>query len=1128
MNLTGIVPALLADPVAAALIEDVGARGVVTTQGPQGVRAPLVVAASRQRPIVVVTATGRRADEFAAAVRAYLPDEQYESVAVLPAWETLPHERLSPRADTVARRLAVFRRLAHPATSRHSARSEVGAKSQNPDETVIAESYDSVRSAPDDVAAASTNSTITTPDGPIRVLVMPTRSLLQPVPAGLGELAPVALRAGESADLTQVAKALVAAAYTRVDMVERRGEFAVRGGILDVFAPTEAHPQRVEFWGDEVSEIRWFSVADQRSLEISETLWAPPCREILLTDEVRTRAKALIPLLPGATEMLDKMTQGIAVEGMESLAPLLVEQMVPVLSLLPDDALLVIDEPERVRRRAHDLVATTGEFLEAAWVGAAAGGAVPVTGQLDLSAASFTSLEDAQTLAEQRGLGWWTLSSFGMDDDLTRHSARSEAESQNLGQMVTSRSGDSLRSRRMTEVGASTQDDVAGAGSTTTYRIAARDVENFRGDFARALNRVRTLQREGWRLVLTTEGPGPARRMVEQLMAEDTAARLITELPDEPEGGVVLVCPALVGKGFVAPDLKLAVFSEADLTGRQGTGTRDMRKLPSRRRNVVDPLQLRAGDFVVHEQHGVGRFVEMVQRTVGAGASAATREYLIIEYAASKRGHPGDRLFVPMDQLDQVTKYVGGESPTLSKMGGADWKNTKAKARKHVREIAGELIRLYSARMATQGHAFAPDSPWQAELEDAFVYVETPDQLSTIDEVKADMEKPTPMDRLVCGDVGYGKTEIAIRAAFKAVQDGKQAAVLVPTTLLVQQHFETFSERYQSFPLNVAPLSRFQSAKEAAATIAGLADGTVDVVIGTHRLLTGQVRFKDLGLVVIDEEQRFGVEHKEILKQLRTNVDVLSMSATPIPRTLEMAITGIREMSTLATPPEERHPVLTYVGAYEEKQISAAIRRELLRDGQVFYVHNRVESINRSAAKLAELVPEARIGVAHGKMNETQLDQVIRAFWEKEIDVLVCTTIVESGLDISNANTLILERADALGLSQLHQLRGRVGRGRERAYAYLLYPPEKPLTEQAHDRLTTMAANTDLGAGMQIAMKDLEIRGAGNLLGGEQSGHIQGVGFDLYVRMVGEAVRAFRDDAAPELPEVTIELPVDA
>jgi transcription-repair coupling factor (superfamily II helicase) len=584
------------------------------------------------------------------------------------------------------------------------------------------------------------------------------------------------------------------------------------------------------------------------------------------------------------------------------------------------------------------------------------------------------------------------------------------------------------------------------------------------------------------------------------------------------------VATALIEHGFIASLQHLAVLTETDLVGQKGS-TKDMRRLPSRRRNVVDPLQLRAGDYVVHEHHGVGRYVEMVQRQV----QGAIREYVVIEYAPAKRGQPGDRLFVPTDQLDLITRYVGGVAPSLHRLGGADWAKTKGRARKAVREIAAELVRLYSARMASPGYAFGPDSPWQRELEDAFPYVETPDQLACIDEVKADMERDVPMDRLICGDVGYGKTEIAVRAAFKAIQGGKQVAVLVPTTLLVQQHLNTFGERFANFPVVVRPLSRFQSDREARETIDGLADGTVDLVIGTHRLLQPGVRFKDVGLVIIDEEQRFGVEHKEHLKALRTHVDVLAMSATPIPRTLEMAVTGIRDMSTIQTPPEERHPVLTFVGAYEEKQIAAAIRREMLREGQVFYVHNRVESIERAAARVRELVPEARVEVAHGQMGEHQLEDVIRGFWEKDFDVLVSTTIVETGLDIPNANTLVLERADTFGLSQLHQLRGRVGRGRERAYAYFLYPPEKPLSEQAHDRLSTIAAHTDLGSGMAVAMKDLEIRGAGNILGAEQSGHVEGVGFDLYVRLVGEAVHQLKGDAGESAPtDVKIELPLDA
>ncbi|QDB78324.1 transcription-repair coupling factor [Georgenia wutianyii] len=1040
MRLTGLIPPLLADPAFARSVAAAAHGGERTVSIPLGLRAALVAAitggeTSADRPVVIVTATGREADDAAAALRNFLPDDD---VAVLPAWETLPHERLSPRSDTVARRIAVFRRLAHPGVGR---------------------------------------------TGPIRVLVVPVRALLQPVIKGLGDLEPVELSVGDERPLEDVAAALTAAAYSRVDMVESRGQFAVRGGILDVFPPAEDHPLRLEFWGDTVEEIRWFSVADQRSLDVADhNLWAPPAREMLLTGAVRARAKALVGDMPGAADMLERLGEGIAVEGMESLAPLLVDGMEPVLTLVPDDTLVVMSEPERVRRRAHDLVATTEEFLAAAWASAAAGGQTP----LQLREASFATLEDTHELALARGLGWW---------DLTTLSAELPPVEE---------------------------------GEESSETVAARDVEPYRGDVPRALADLRSLTREGWRLLITTQGPGQARRMVEQLADADVPARQVEDVLEEPPGGVVLVTTAAVPRGFVATDLRLAVVTESDITGRAGTSTRDMRKMPSRRRGVVDPLALRPGDYVVHEQHGVGRFIELVQRTVGRGKDATTREYLVIEYASSKRGQPGDRLFVPTESLDQVTKYSGGEAPTVSKMGGADWARTKSRARKAVREIAAELIRLYAARASTKGHAFGPDTPWQRELEDAFPYVETPDQLVTIEEVKADMEREMPMDRLLSGDVGYGKTEIAVRAAFKAVQDGKQVAVLVPTTLLVQQHFDTFSERYAGFPVEVRALSRFQSDAEAAAIREGLSNGKVDVVIGTHRLLTGEVRFKDLGLVVIDEEQRFGVEHKETLKQLRTDVDVLAMSATPIPRTLEMAITGIREMSTLATPPEERHPILTYVGPYEEKQVAAAVRREMLREGQVFFVHNRVSSIQRAAQRIAELVPEARVAVAHGQMGEHQLERVIQDFWNKEFDVLVCTTIVETGLDISNANTLIVDRADTFGLSQLHQLRGRVGRGRERAYAYFLYPPEKPLTETAHDRLATIASHTELGAGIQVAMKDLEIRGAGNLLGGEQSGHIAGVGFDLYVRMVADAVAEFRGEKEQEKAEVKIELPVDA
>ncbi|HEY6742084.1 MAG TPA: transcription-repair coupling factor [Lapillicoccus sp.] len=1018
-----------------------GARSLLTA-----VLAERRKPATETPPILVVTATTREADDLAEALGCLLPRDR---VATFPSWETLPHERLSPRSDTVGRRLAVLRRLAHP--------------------------------DPDDPAY-----------GPLSVVVAPVRAVLQPIARGLGELNPVALRAGDEAPLEDVVDRLAAAAYTRTDLVERRGEFAVRGGILDVFPPTEEHPVRVEFWGDTVEEIRWFKVADQRSLEIAQHgLWAPPCRELLLTDAVRERARRLAGELPGVADMLAKLAEGIAVEGMESLLPVLLEDsggMESVLDVLPARSLVVLVDPERVRTRAHDLVATSAEFLEASWVGAAAGSAVPVDLQGVLGTASFWTLAQLREHARAADRPWWTLTSFASDAELA--------------------------------------DLADGDDGVERIDLGTADVEPFRGDTEAAVAQLRSWVGDGWRVVVVTDGHGLARRVHEVLAEHDVAATL-EDLEGDIQPGLVHITTGSLGRGFVDPGQKLAVVTEQDLTGQAGgTGTRDMRRMPSRRRNQVDPLQLRPGDYVVHEQHGVGRFVEMVQRTV----QGATREYLVIEYASSKqRGNSQpDRLYVPTDQLDQVTKYVGGEAPTLNKLGGSDWHKTKARARRYVKQIAADLIRLYSARMATRGHAFGPDTPWQRELEDAFAYVETPDQLSSIDEVKADMEKEVPMDRLICGDVGYGKTEIAVRAAFKAVQEGKQVAVLVPTTLLVTQHFNTFSERYAPFPVTVKALSRFQTDKEAREVLEGLADGRVDVVIGTHRLLQPEVRFKDLGLVVVDEEQRFGVEHKERLKTLRTAVDVLAMSATPIPRTLEMAVTGIREMSTLATPPEERHPVLTYVGGYEERQVTAAIRRELLREGQVFFVHNRVASIERAASRLREMVPEARIATAHGQMSEHRLEQVVLDFWEKRFDVLVCSTIVETGLDISNANTLVVDRADVLGLSQLHQLRGRVGRGRERAYAYFMYPPEKPLTETAHDRLMTIASHTDLGAGMQVAMKDLEIRGAGNLLGGEQSGHIEGVGFDLYVRLVGEAVADFKGEGETQFQEIKIELPVDA
>ncbi|RKT52509.1 transcription-repair coupling factor [Saccharothrix australiensis] len=1034
--LSGLLTAVLSDKALSALVDSLGVPSLELEGAPAA--RPLVAAAlARETPVLAVTATGREADELTNVLCDLIG---HDAVAIFPSWETLPHERLSPRADTVGARLQVLRRLRHPG------------------------------------------------DNPLRVVVATVRSLIQPMAPGLGDLVPVDLEVGGEHDFEQLLTHLAQLAYVRVDMVEKRGEFAVRGGILDVFPPTAEHPLRVEFWGDEVSEIRPFSVADQRSLprEVSG-FTAPPCRELLLTDRVKERAAELAVAHESdaqLAEMLEKIASGIPSEGMEALIPALCEGELQLLTdVVPDGTHVVLNDPEKIRARAHDLVRTGQEFLEASWMAAAGGGKAPI----DLGASAYRSLADVADAARAKGRPWWTLSQLTTED-------------------------------------------------SDVVRLEFQRVEAYQGDIDRAFADLRAHTAAGGTAVLVVPGAGTAQRAVEQLAESEVPAVPAETLVEPPRAGAVTVVRGALEDGFALPDLALVVLTETDLTGgRGGTSTKDMRRMPSRRRNAVDPLALRPGDFVVHEQHGIGKYVEMAQRTTkDTTGSTTTREYLVLEYASSKRGQPGDRLFVPTDQLDEVSRYVGGELPTLNRLGGSDWKNTKAKARKAVKQIAAELVQLYAARQAAPGHAFAPDTPWQRELEDAFPFTETVDQMAAIDEVKADMERTVPMDRVICGDVGYGKTEIAVRAAFKAVQDGKQVVVLVPTTLLAQQHLNTFQERMRAFPVNVKGLSRFTDPAEAEQVVAGLADGEVDVVIGTHRLLQKGLRYKDLGLVIVDEEQRFGVEHKEHIKALRTHVDVLTMSATPIPRTLEMSLAGIREMSTILTPPEERHPILTYVGAYDDKQVAAAIRRELLRDGQVFYVHNRVSTIEKAARRIRELVPEARVVTAHGQMNEDKLEKIIQGFWEREYDVLVCTTIVETGLDISNANTLIVERGDLLGLSQLHQLRGRVGRGRERGYAYFLYPPESPLTETAHDRLATIAQNTELGAGMAVAMKDLEIRGAGNILGAEQSGHIAGVGFDLYVRLVGEAVEAFRRHAGAEaegeeeLAEVRVDLPVDA
>ena len=981
---------------------------------------------------LIVVSSGREAEDLAEFLRATNPEAE---VLEFTSWETLPHERLSPSPETVGKRLRTLHRL-----------NELNKQKSDQPVFVIA----SVRAA------------------------------LQPVVLGLADYPPLTFKVSGDYLLPELSLKLVEIAYQRVDMVTKRGEFAVRGGILDIFPTTASHAVRLEFFGDELEQMREFSVADQRSLDGRPTeLTIYPAREVIITPQVALRAREMEHEFPNLSTMLAKISQGIPVDGMESLAPALVDKLGQVSDYLAEDAYVVLLAPEKSMARALNLIETNDEFLHAAWDAALEGAKAPI----DLSAGGFKTLHDFTIGLGDRALV--SISQFLVDDD----------------QQIA---------------------------------LNILEIPNFKGLEVEPADYIADQLGQGQQVVIASPGHGTAQRIAEILHSAKIPATLYEELPENiseisTKVSEVILIQAPVRKGFASSESKLILLTDSDFFGRGSGYTPAKRpRLAAKRGQAVDPLALKSGDYVVHEIHGIGRFVEMVQRQQGIGANKNTREYLVIEYAPSKRGLSGDVLYVPTDQLDFLTKYVGGEAPVLSKMGGGDWARVKGNARKAVRKIAIDLVKLYSARMNAKGYAFLPDTPWQREMEDSFPFVETPDQLNTVEEIKRDMERPVPMDRLVAGDVGYGKTEIAIRAAFKAVQDGKQVVVLVPTTLLVRQHVETFLERFAGFPVNVRALSRFQSAKESKETIAGLATGAVDVVIGTHRLLSGNVKFRDLGLIIIDEEQRFGVEHKEKLKDIKQNVDVLSMSATPIPRTLEMAITGIREMSTLATPPEERHPILTYIGPYNEKQVAAAIHRELIREGQVFFVHNRVDSIDKVASQLAELVPEARIAVAHGQMNEGQLEQVVIDFWERRYDVLVATTIIEAGIDIPNANTLIVDRSENFGLSQLHQIRGRVGRSRERAYAYFFYSPEKPLSPFALDRLATIAANNELGSGMQVALKDLEIRGAGNLLGGEQSGHIAGVGFDLYLRMIGEAVDEFKGIKHESPAELKLEIPMDA
>jgi transcription-repair coupling factor (superfamily II helicase) len=836
------------------------------------------------------------------------------------------------------------------------------------------------------------------------------------------------LATGDLLDLDQTARDLIAAGYERVDQVEDRGQFAIRGGLLDLYPATEDGAVRVDLFGDEIESLRWFSTFTQRSLGDAASVQVTPAAE--LAEEHRELAE--IAALEQAADRPD----------IAELLP--VDDFHAFLDLVPADAALLVAGEEDV---------------------------VPA-------------------LADH----WQDVTTAFHDEDAHHLYVAPHA----IGEALDERARIRL---------SSIDQDQPFSFRAQSADLAARGLKEAEPELEK-------LVRSGYKTVVAFARRGDGERAAYNL------GRLSVSWLDSGSGGPLTFAHARLEQGFIAPQFHLAVIPEHRLFRRRRIAERPER---ARRRGILRSFaDLRTGDIVVHEDHGIARFAGFDTKTV----AAVTRDYLYLEYAGS------DRVFVPVDQLAKISRYVGagGAHPPLSKLGGTRWGTLKARARRAAQELAGELLNLYAERKRREGHAFPLDSDWQREFENAFPFTETPDQRDAIEFVKADMEAPRPMDRLICGDVGYGKTEVALRAAFKSVQDGKQVMMLVPTTILAQQHFGTFSERLKDYPVTVAHVSRFRPAAEQRAVVAQFAAGTVDILIGTHRLMSRDVRAKDLGLLIVDEEQRFGVKQKELLRQLKLRVDVIAMSATPIPRTLQMSLAGVRDISVIETPPEGRRPIKTYVGEYDEELVRTALEREHARNGQAFFLHNRVETIDETAERLRALCPGIKFLVAHGQMEERLLERRMLSFLRGDADVLVCTSIIESGIDIPQANTLIVERADAFGLAQLYQIRGRVGRSRERAYAYLLYPSAAALTVEAAQRLSALSDYTELGAGFKIAMRDLEIRGAGNLLGDEQSGHVAALGFELYMQMLDQAVADLEasGDASEDWEPVRLDVNVDA
>ncbi len=884
-----------------------------------------------------------------------------------------------------------------------------------------------------DLLAGRKSVIVTTPHAMSRVIIPPDDLRCASLDLGVGE----EIRLG------RVIERLIEMGYTKVPVVEEKGFFAVRGGIVDIYPPSDDDPVRLEFFGDAIESIRRFDVASQRSTGIVDTVSILPAREIILNDSAIERFFSYLPTRQGpeVDRILSHIRERFFFEGLEAYAPYFYSKPATLASYLACGSIVFLVEPDEIK-------SIIGFHIEAA------------------SKRYREKKGEEQVLPPPQML-------FDSVEDLDRR----------------------LTSQKRVKV--------LSIPTPAAIHLGFRGVEPTGGSLKILNSMLEQSAHEGYRIYILSETQGQARRLEEVI---------------EPKWESITIGVGSLKRGFVLDEVNLKVITEADIFG-------DFIRRPKHVRfkggiALESYRELNVGDYVVHVNHGIGRFGG-IERLVVDGTET---ECILIHYLG------GDKIYVPIDQLDLVQKYIGkdGEPPALSKLGGLGWERVKARTKKAIKKMAEELIRIYAIRKARPGYAFKPDTLWQKQLEASFMWDDTPDQIRVTEEIKRDMESEKPMDRLVCGDVGYGKTEVAIRAAFKAVMDAKQVAVLVPTTVLAQQHFYTFKDRLAEFPIVVEMLSRFRTKAEQKRIIEGIRQGTVDIVIGTHRLLQKDVEFKDLGLVIIDEEQRFGVAHKEAFKKLRTTVDVLTLTATPIPRTLHMALLGARDMSIIDTPPPDRLPVETHVLPFDEEVIVNAMMREIDRGGQVYFVHNRVQTINTVAQHLSSLLPQARIAIAHGQMSERQLERVMLDFVNKKYDVLVSTMIVESGLDIPNVNTIIVNRADTFGLAQLYQLRGRVGRSRQKAYAYLLVPRRKHLTDEQRKRLKALLEFTQLGSGFKIAMRDLEIRGAGNILGPEQSGYIAEVGFDLYCKLLEEAIKEIKGEPIEPRVETRVETDLPA